>query len=309
MRETRADTRVAVVAAIVLHALLFALMFAGMWWTRTAAPVSAAGPAIEADLVDPNALAAPLRRALDAPAIPPEPEPEPVVEPEPVPPEPAPPEPAPEPEPPPPETQPQPQERIPVPDPREQERVEREAEAARQAAREQEEKRRQEQVDLTERKRQQEAEQKQREIARKLQAIRAEQAKAKRAAELAEQKLRQIEDAKRAAAATSAAPPPPGNQGVDTNLSARYAAALTEAILRNWTRPESVPLGQRCVIVIRQVPGGTVIEARVDPGCPYDELGQRSIEAAVLKAQPLPYAGFESVFSRTLRLNFEAADR
>ena len=51
MRETRADTRVAVVAAIVLHALLFALMFAGLWWTRTAVPVSAAGPVIEATSV------------------------------------------------------------------------------------------------------------------------------------------------------------------------------------------------------------------------------------------------------------------
>ena len=44
MRETRADTRVAVVGALALHALLFALLFVGMWWTRTAAPVSAAGP-------------------------------------------------------------------------------------------------------------------------------------------------------------------------------------------------------------------------------------------------------------------------
>lgn len=302
MRETRADTRVAVVAAIALHALLFALMFAGMWWTRTAVPVSAAGPVIEADLVDPDALDAPLRRALEAPAVPP-PLPEPVVEPEPVRPLPA-----PEPEPPPPEAQPQPQERIPEPDTREQERVAREAEAARQAAREQEQKRRQEQIDLTERKRQEEAENKQREIARKLEAIRAEQAKAKRAAELAEQKLRQIEDARRAAAASSAAPPP-GNEGIDKDLASRYAAALTEAILRNWTRPESVPLGQRCVIVIKQVPGGSVIDAKVDPSCPYDELGRRSVEAAVLKAQPLPYAGFEAVFNRNLRLNFEAADR
>jgi colicin import membrane protein len=56
------------------------------------------------------------------------------------------------------------------------------------------------------------------------------------------------------------------------------------------------------------VPGGTVIDAKVDPSCPYDELGRRSIEAAVLKAQPLPYAGFEPVFNRTLKLNFQAAD-
>src|SRR3546814_16380403 len=86
-------------------------------------------------------------------------------------------------------------------------------------------------------------------------------------------------------------------------------AALTEAILRNWTRPESVPLGQRCVIVIKQVPGGSVIDAKVDPSCPYDEPGRRSVEAAVLKAQPLPSAGSESVFNRNPSLTFEAAAR
>ena len=68
MRETRADTRRAVASALVLHLLLFGLMFAGLLWTRTSTPLSATGPVIEADLIDPNALAAPLRRALDAPA-------------------------------------------------------------------------------------------------------------------------------------------------------------------------------------------------------------------------------------------------
>ena len=91
--------------------------------------------------------------------------------------------------------------------------------------------------------------------------------------------------------------------------TARYAAALQSAILRQWTRPETVPLGQRCRIRITQIPGGEVIDATVDPSCPYDTRGRRSIEAAVLKAQPLPYAGFESVFRRTLILNFEASDR
>ena len=309
MRETRADTQRAVAGALALHVLLFALMFAGLWWTRTANPVSAAGPVIEADLIDPNALSASLRSALDdPPEVPVDTTP---VEPEPVPPEPR-------EQVPPPEAQPQPQDVVPVPDLEEQERVARDAEAARQAAREQEAKRRQEQIDLTERKRQEEAERqakaaKQQEIADKLAKIRAEREKAERQARLAEQKLRQIEDARarNAAAqadAASTASPPPGTGGDSNDLTARYAAALQAAILRNWTRPESVPLGQRCRIVIRQIPGGEVIDAKVDPSCPYDELGRRSVEAAVLKAQPLPYAGFESVFQRTLRLNFVAQE-
>jgi colicin import membrane protein len=32
------------------------------------------------------------------------------------------------------------------------------------------------------------------------------------------------------------------------------------------------------------------------------------VEAAVLKAAPLPYQGFEAVFSRDLTLNFRARD-
>jgi colicin import membrane protein len=303
VKETRADTNAAVVSALALHALLFALMFLGLWWTRASTPVSAAGPVIEADLVDPNALSAPMRRALDAPAKapPPQPVPEPKPQDAPVPP------------------QPQAQEPVPEPDAREQQRVERDAEAAERAAREQEEKRRQEQIDLTERQRQDAAEKQQRlaqqQIADKLKKIRAEREKAARAADLAEQKLKQLADARSrnaaeaAAQSDAAASPPPGNEGVDPSLLGKYQAALQEAILRNWTRPDTVPLGQRCRITIRQLPGGEVIDAQVAPSCPYDELGRRSVEAAVLKAQPLPYAGFEAVFSRTLNLNFEAQDR
>jgi colicin import membrane protein len=314
VKETRADTNAAVVSALALHALLFALMFIGLWWTRASTPVSAAGPVIEADLVDPNALSAPMRRALDAPARA-LPQPQPVEDAAP-PPQPV-PEPRPQDAPVPP--QPQAQEPVPEPDAREQQRVEREAEAAERAAREQEEKRRQEQIDLTERQRQDAAEKQQRlaqqsELQAKLDKIRAERKKAARAADLAEQKLKQLADARANSAADasqsdSAASPPPGNNGIDPDLAARYAAALQEAILRNWTRPDTVPLGQRCRITIRQLPGGEVIDAKVAPSCPYDELGRRSVEAAVLKAQPLPYAGFEAVFSRTLLLNFEAQDR
>ena len=316
MRETRADTVQATVLAIGLHALLFAIALLGIWWTRSAAPVSAAGPVIEAELIDADALSESMRRVLrerpdpvePAPA---EPEPQPVERETIPPPQPV-LEPIPQDSPVPP--QPDAQEQIPDPDILEQERASAQAIADREAAeREQEERRRQEQIDLTERKRQEEAERQrrtemQRQREEQLADIRRRKEAAAREAELAQQKLDQLEAAQEAAR-MDAASPPPGNAGDSTDLTARYAAALTEAILRQWTRPETVPLGQRCRIVIRQIPGGEVIEAQVDPSCPYDERGRRSIEAAVLKAQPLPYAGFESVFARTLTLNFQAADR
>jgi len=313
VKETRADTAQALLYAIVLHVLLFALAILGMWWTRATAPLSAAGSPIEAELVDANALSARMQRALrDRPqpmepqpveeaAPPPQPIPEPVPQEAPVP------------------QQQQAQAPIPEPDTREQEAVDRNAISAETREREQEAKRRQEQIDLTERQRQEEAEQKQRlsqqQLDQKLKKIQAERAKLARQAELSEQRLKQIADAnarnaaEAAAQADASASAPPGNNGVDEGLLARYQAALQEAILRNWSRPDSVPLGQRCRLHIRQVQGGSVIDVQVDASCPYDELGKRSVEAAVLKAQPLPYAGFEAVFSRNLNLNFEAQDR
>lgn len=319
MRERRADTVLATMLALGLHVLLFVVAILGMWWTRSAAPVSAAGPVVEAELVDANALSASLQRVLrdrPDPAAVSEPEspPEPVEQETAPPPQPV-PEPAPQESPVPP--QPQAQERVPEPDTREQERVSRQAAADRAAAeREQEARRRQEQIDLTEeRERQQEAERRQRltEMERQRQAqladIRRQRAELEREAEQAERKLRQLAAAQEAARADAQASQPSGNEGTDNDLRARYAAALQAAILRNWTRPETVTVGQRCRIVIRQIPGGEVVDAQVDPSCPYDELGRRSVEAAVLKAQPLPYAGFERVFARTLTLNFEAQDR
>ena len=52
-----------------------------------------------------------------------------------------------------------------------------------------------------------------------------------------------------------------------------------------------------------------VAMCRLRLACPFDELGRRSLEAAVRKASPLPYAGFETVFNRNLDLNFVAEDR
>lgn len=317
MRQTRADTARAVVLALLLHVALFALVFVGLWWTRTASPPSAAGSPISAELVDASELSSSVRRALaqQPEPLPPEPEPEPEPVPEPMPeavPEPQ-PEPEPVPEDAPIEPQPTPQLQVPEPSPVDQDEARRDAIARETAEREAEEKRRQEQIDLTERQRkQEEAEQKRRLAEQKLAELRKQQEQVRREREQLERNQERIAQSRAQEAsdqAASAGNPPPGNEGVDAGLSARYAAAIQEAILRNWTRPENVPLGQRCRIIITQVRGGTVVKAEVAPSCPFDELGRRSVEAAVLKAQPLPYAGFESVFNRTLNLNFEAQDR
>lgn len=94
-----------------------------------------------------------------------------------------------------------------------------------------------------------------------------------------------------------------GTNGRDTGLLGQYLAAIQNAVTQNWLRPDNMP-SVPCVVHIVQIPGGDVLSAKVDASCPYDEAGRRSIENAVLRAQPLPYKGFESVFSRQVDFTF-----
>ena len=288
MKETRADTRTALLQALGLHAVLFALMFAGLNWTRSNVAEAAHGEVIEADLVDPSALSAAMRSALQRePVQPPPPVEQPVVEPEPQPL----PEPIVEPEPPPP---------VPEPAPVEQERVQRDAPSpdVAKVPKEQDEKRKQpEQVDLDAQKQKALAEiRRQRELAAK------ERTQAEmRAQQLADARASQTD-------AASPASPPRGNPNSRSSNQAAYIVALQDAILRQWTRPESVKLDDVCQVLIRQIPGGEVVSVEIAPSCPYDALGRRSVEAAILKASPLPYAGFEDAFIRDPVLKFRARD-
>ncbi|HWS78076.1 MAG TPA: cell envelope integrity protein TolA, partial [Thermomonas sp.] len=237
MKETRADTRTALLQALGLHGVLFALMFAGLQWTRSNVAEAAQGEVIEADLIDASALSVAMRSALRRT---PEALPQPVVETEPPPPEPE-PEPLPDPVeeqlPPPP---------VPDPAPVEQEKVQRDAESPEVAKvpREQEEKRRQPtQAELDAQKREQQ-----------LAEIRKQREQAARERTQAEMRAQQLADAR--GSQSSAATPPRGNPDSRSAVNALYSVALKDAITRQWTRPESIPLGVPCQVRIRQIPGG-----------------------------------------------------
>ena len=297
MRETTADTRAALWQALGLHVVLFALLFAGLHWTRTNVAEAARGEVIEADLVDISELSAMMQKTVQrTPEALPEPAPEPL--PEPVPEDVVEPEPTPEV----PEALPPP---VPDPSPIEQEKVQRDAPSQEVATvkKEQDEKRKQpDQAELDAQKRLDEA----REREKKLAEIRRQREQAAKERSMAEQRAQQLADARTTAPAPSR--PPPGNPDSNSSKRSEYSVALMNAILRQWTRPESVRLGQVCQVLIRQLPGGEVVDVQVSPSCPYDDLGRRSVEAAVRKASPLPYAGFEDVFVRDPVLKFRAED-
>lgn len=298
MKQTRADTWTAVAQALGLHVLLFALMFAGLRWSQHNAAEAAQGDPIEADLVAVSDLSASMQRALQrAPKAQPAPSPAEKIDPLP--------EPVPDAVPPPPQPKALPPP-VPEPAPVEQEKVQRDAPSPEVAKRprEQEQKRRQpDQAELDAKKQAEQEREKQRQLAE----IRRLREQAARERSMAEQRAQQLADARNPGAST--APPPPGNRGTDPSLQAKYAAALQQAILRQWIRPETVALGQRCRISIRQLQGGEVVDVSVSASCPYDAAGRQSVERAIYKASPLPYAGFETVFNRNLDLNFVAEDR
>jgi colicin import membrane protein len=305
MKETRADTAQAFVLAVLLHLALFAFLFVGLWWTRSATP--AAAGAISAELMDASQLSSAMRRTLRQ-----EPVPLPVEEDEPEP------EPLPEPVPEQVEPQPEAQDFIPVPDDVDQVAVtEQPTPTPAEEKKVQEAKQRQEQVDLTELERQQAAQRNQKMVEmeiqkqKQLEDIRRRRAAASREAALAEQRLAQLATARSrnaAEAATETDAAASGANGTDEGLQARYFAAIAAKVQSKWRRPDSVPVGARCKVNIRQMKGGTVTQVEVASPCPLDEEGRRSIEQAVLLAQPLPYEGFESVFDRNLSPTFEARE-
>lgn len=253
-------------------------------------PIDVEGPVIEAMLM------------VDVGAVQPQPEPRPA--PPPPPPQPRPPEPPREE----PEVVPPPAE-----DPVEQERVARDGElpALEQQRREQEERRRREQRELEERERLAAVE---RERERQLEDIRRQREQAERERQREEQRLAEIDrrrdierermeqlaDQERREQEGQRA----GTGAADTEMQGHYIAALTQVVTQNWLRPDTAQPGLRCTVRILQAPGGEVLSAKVVLPCNGDDLTRRSLEAAVLRAQPLPYAGFEPVFEREISFVF-----
>ncbi len=299
------DTARALALSLGVHLLILAVIFAGMLFSSTTPPLSVAGSPMEATL-----MSAPANFKPTVPSAPPKP----------VTPAAPPPQPTPTPKPQEAETPPQPQPQTPPPKPdtRETERAAQLAldQAAEKAKQEEVERKRQEQIELDAEKQKQDAETRERlreeQDAREkeLADIRQQREAAERARKLIEEKLKQLEDRDKPTAPTNTptdAPPAtqPGNQGRDDSLLGRYSLAIQAAVTQNWLRPDTTRPGVRCVLRILQIPGGEVIQVSVSTPCNADDPTRRSIEAAVLKAQPLPYTGYESVFQREIRFNFK----
>ena len=85
---------------------------------------------------------------------------------------------------------------------------------------------------------------------------------------------------------------------------ADYVALIRQKVERNWVRPPGARPGIECSVLVTQIPGGEVISVRTER-CNADEPVQRSIEAAVLRASPLPLPAEAKLFERNLRFTFK----
>jgi len=88
-----------------------------------------------------------------------------------------------------------------------------------------------------------------------------------------------------------------------------YQALIVQKVRRNWARPGTAPDDLECVVAVRQVPGGEVVSANVIRNkCNGDEIVQRSVEAAVRRASPLPQPSNPLLFLRTFQITFTIDD-
>jgi colicin import membrane protein len=182
-------------------------------------------------------------------------------------------------------------------------RLERERKAAEdKARRERDAREKAEQERLAELERQRKAEE------QRLARVREEQRKVEEARKAEEQKRKQEADARARAQREeelrlAMAEEERRMEAERAGLMGQYVAVLRQRVQRNWIRPPEVQAGLKCEVIVNQIPGGEVVGVRFGQ-CNADDVVRRSIEAAVLRASPLPPPPDPSLFERTLKFVF-----
>ena len=73
----------------------------------------------------------------------------------------------------------------------------------------------------------------------------------------------------------------------------RYKLMIEVKVMQNWNVPASATEGMGCIIKVRLIPGGDVIQVQLTKSS-GDSIFDRSVENAVHKASPLPVPPVES---------------
>ena len=106
------------------------------------------------------------------------------------------------------------------------------------------------------------------------------------------------EQAHRAAAAATAAAAAKAQSAI-----ARYKVLIRQKVEQNWVRPPDSRKGMKCVVRVKLVQGGDVLEAEVVQSS-GDPVFDRSVENAVYRASPLPLPDDSTLFPYFRDLEF-----
>ncbi|MBE9515856.1 MAG: cell envelope integrity protein TolA [Proteobacteria bacterium] len=107
--------------------------------------------------------------------------------------------------------------------------------------------------------------------------------KQKQAEQLLKQQLAQEQAAAAAAAEKASA------------LMDKYRAVIRQKVSRNWVKPAGITEGRECIVRVRLIAGGEVVNAEVVKSS-GDAAFDRSVESAVYKAAPLPVPSEPDMF-------------
>lgn len=87
----------------------------------------------------------------------------------------------------------------------------------------------------------------------------------------------------------------------ESDLLTNYRAALRAKIARTWSSLTDRSFPSDCSLQLSLNPGGALAATSAN-GCNLSQEDRLQLEAAALMAQPLPYAGYETVFQHELSL-------
>ncbi len=91
-------------------------------------------------------------------------------------------------------------------------------------------------------------------------------------------------------------------------LMGLWINAVQSAVYQQWSQPASTKQDMQCSVKVRQIPGGAVVNVSIASPCNASEIVKKSIVDAIMKAEPLPYKGFEKVFDRNAIFTFKAQE-
>ncbi|HYJ40878.1 MAG TPA: cell envelope integrity protein TolA [Steroidobacteraceae bacterium] len=95
-----------------------------------------------------------------------------------------------------------------------------------------------------------------------------------------------------------------GNAMRNSDEANRWHAQIIARVTRAWIKPPSAQPGISCIVSVTQVPGGEVTAVNVNSCSINDAALRESVEAAVLRASPLPPPPDPALFERNLELTF-----